>query len=755
MANEVIKHSEVMLNGVRYPILGKIQPELRSAFAQKMVTGDYTLDSDPDVSVFGQNDFRGGVLVEEMIESQHGNRSWFSTCNTDYRGHLTAQRLATQIAAITLPTPTIVNGDMELAATGWTGGARDNTYAHDSSTYSWLVTDSSGGTSTTATQAIVNGWAAGAEYTFTCYVYYHAVAETGTVTIGINDGVTPTYSSSVAQSDSWQEITVTKTLSASATTLQLILSVLYTGGANPISCWFDDASVVPTSATTPFGTFVAYENFNSNCYIASGRLLSKLNTTTGATVDLVFTAPSTSAITCLKSSLNSKLYIGQGDTDNYLHMAATTEVYTTSDSSGMTFVEQHDGKLFKMNATGTCYYSTDPDGGSPTWTTAGNITDLVSGDLGRLRVYFDADGNDTIYATTKKGLKALDLTNTLWYDTAIELGNHPAGGKGALKWRDGFYVSAGLNIQRYISGTPASISSVGLDQDDGLPQEYNGEIVDLIGQNNTFMYALVDSTKSGGTSTSSVMQYNGASWSNLFVGDATEDTMVSGIVTSAYGYRLVFDHNSTMWYIDIPRGISNLKKITTNYAASAFHVTPWFDANWEVGQKLALKLSIKVSGASATETVIVKYRIDHATTALATTWATLGTITTNGVTTYDFPNSSAPAGSAFYAVQFRLDLARTTTTTLSPDVGYFALSYKRIVPARWGYRYQADCTKPYDGYSAEQLLDNMITATELGTLVPFIYEDSTHYVEVKEVVGDRLTGEGTEGTYNVFVQELV
>ena len=78
-----------------------------------------------------------------------------------------------------------------------------------------------------------------------------------------------------------------------------------------------------------------------------------------------------------------------------------------------------------------------------------------------------------------------------------------------------------------------------------------------------------------------------------------------------------------------------------------------------------------------------------------------------------------------------------------------------MLPKKWGWRFTIDCTDTYDSKSPESLLDAVITAAEVETLVPFIFKGITYNVRITDVSGERLTGDGKLGTYEVFVEEPV
>jgi len=100
-------------------------------------------------------------------------------------------------------------------------------------------------------------------------------------------------------------------------------------------------------------------------------------------------------------------------------------------------------------------YSTDPDDATPTWTTDAAITDIAD-QIERFEIGKDASGNDVIYCATNTWLLAHDFTNTIWTRTAVKLPDHPNGGKGFAYWHDGHYLSYGLGVKRYVTGSTAT-----------------------------------------------------------------------------------------------------------------------------------------------------------------------------------------------------------------------------------------------------------------------------------------------------------
>ncbi len=493
MANAVIKDKVVYLGSNYYKIIGGIRPQYFSAFPQKLITGDYDYANQQLLSAWITNDQRGGIGIEEMDESVDTDRCWFSELILGYRRHLTLPRLSTQLTTPTaVLAPTIANADMELDS-DWTNGSQSSTQAHGL-TYSWRSLNE-------ASRQDLSGYTKGVEYVFKCWVW---CADT-TATIELDDGVTITASSAHSGGSSFEQLTVTKTISAFAT--QLRLNLKNTNAGTP--GYFDDATITGTAVTV--GSPVARENFNGDLYWAFGSYILKLNS--GRT-SFTIVANVGTTITALIAGPNSSLYIYLGDSDNYNFMDTSEDIFDTN-VTGATLGVQWDQKLWKIAADGTFLFAATPNSATPSWTTGGNITDIKSGDIQRLFIGRDADGNNIIYASTTGPLKAHDNANSIWTDTSVKLPDHPNGGMGALTWLDAIYVSFGLDVLKYVPGRTAIVSPMGLSKDGGIPEEYNGEII-FFTEGNNFMFALVDASASSGSSKSSVFGWDGVGWEHIW-----------------------------------------------------------------------------------------------------------------------------------------------------------------------------------------------------------------------------------------------
>lgn len=760
MGTEVIEGNEIILNSIRYPLVGQLRRELTSLFPEKMVTGEYSKLSDINKDAWVISDQRGGVLIEEMDEQKHANRCYWSTCNLGFKGHIFLPKLATSVTIADTTgspstVPSITNPSFEddeangVAPTGWTNytngngtALTDTTHPH-SGTYSLKAIRGSTGDYAGRTQALPwdNAFRSAA-VTVSCWIWQDTTGDPRGY-LDIYDGQGTTTSTVTTTEGSFVKITATRTLHVSAD--QLLIRLYVTGASGEI-CWFDN--VMTTIALT--GNVKCFATFNGVHYMGKGSYLQKRTATNFTTV----TSGSTlgGIITALVPT-DDYLFIFCGDGCAGWAMD-TNETLTQVPFYG-DFGIWWDDKLFGADSKGQLFYVTkpeDPTNASFDVTKNGKLP-IDDNDLQALETYYNIDGDDVIYAREKSGVWVHDYANAKWVKSQLQIPEHTNGAKGGCVWRDGLFVSSGLDVIKYTPDVPAQIVSMGLDRDDGMPVEYAGEIVYMTPGYNEF-YAAVDASQVAGTGYSTIMAWDGTGWQCTWA-DASADSAIHAMdVSSVSTYSLWFDDANVVYYIPLHRNLRNPLKISTDtHATGAMHITPWFDADWQVGNKLALTHELYAGAdVSSDESIIMKYRTNHTNTDRDTGWTTMDTVVAAGLDTYTFGSS---LGTAFKAIQFRYDLARKAADTdETPDILYAVLYYKKVLPKKWGWRFTVDCSHPYHGYSGKQLLDAMVTAAELGTLMTFYYDTTCKYVEVRSVTAVQDTGRIRKGMYDIFVTEL-
>jgi len=132
-----------------------------------------------------------------------------------------------------------------------------------------------------------------------------------------------------------------------------------------------------------------------------------------------------------------------------------------------------------------------------------------------------------------------------------------------------------------------------------------------------------------------------------------------------------------------------------------------------------------------------------------------------GITTFDFPNSTTPTGTAFRSIAFQITLDRGGTNTLSPTHISTTLEYRKKLDLKEGYQVVLDLTRTpeYKGSTPAQLRAALQTAKESETLVEFTFVDDTgntrnFYVDVIPVSGDQETGHSEVGRESVLLFEV-
>lgn len=530
------------------------------------------------------------------------------------------------------------------------------------------------------------------------------------------------------------------------------------------------ATITAASGVTGVYTVGAIGELANEIYAAFGTAVRKYNNVTdswGATL-ATLPAVATDAIT---ARLGGTVYLIFAHTGGYTY--TSDGITFTDDTKDTLYLAFWNDWLWGIDNTGLLWHAS----------TIGQENDdaqlpLPNGSVNKLFVGRNATGEVILFAATRVGLYAHNFTETKWLYTEFELPFHPDNGRGSTRWRDSIYLSSGTGIYRYVQGNNQAIVTVmGLDLNDGVPDDKRGIVRQLVGSHNELL-AITDATTAPGALAnfdgngggaifgadvialdvgfSYIAGWDQRGWQIKWLGGSSTQAITAAHVSNAYDtYRLWWGHNQRIYFMPLQRDITNPSQVTTlTYAASSEHLTPWFNADQDDVNKLALSLAVEVTGATATETVAV----DYATNYDNSNWTAYGTISSNGITTYLHPNSTTPTGTAFRAIRWRLTLARGSTTTLTPTVKSLTFVFRKKLPARWGHSFSANLIKEYKGKSPAELRSNLITAIESTSLVEFTYRDDTgdtrnFYVDVISIKGLEQTGHDERGVVEVMVAE--
>ena len=485
----------------------------------------------------------------------------------------------------------------------------------------------------------------------------------------------------------------------------------------------------------------------------------------------------TDSIVFTNAAGTSYLVFAHYDTNGSGYTYSSNGSSWTTDTQDTQFLTVWDERLWGISYTGQLWHAS---------TIGTEVLDAVlplpDGYITSLFVARNAAGIPIIYAATKVGLFAHDADNAMWVETQMDFPRHPENGKGTTRWRDSVYIPSGMGIYKYINGgNSAGVTVVGPDRDDGLPQDKRGAIRTMSGSHNELLIG-IDATAApstiastslpyqwqshqgsmviaADTGYSAILGYNELGWETKWLSANAGRGINSLFVSSAYDkYRVYWGHGEDVYFMALPSDIINPSEIGDfDYALTATHETPWFNATQSEVDKLAIKVKTEVQGASNTETVKVEYATDYSDTYTTA----VSSITSNGINTYTF---NSGAGTTFRAIKFKLTLSRSSATTTglekrnTPDVVSLTLEYRKKLPAKWGHSVQVDLNNTHKGKNSKDLRAALIAAIESTELVEFTYRDDSggtrnYYVDVVSATGLEFTGLDERGYSTISVME--
>ena len=538
------------------------------------------------------------------------------------------------------------------------------------------------------------------------------------------------------------------------------------------------ATLTAASGVTGSYTVGAIGELASEIYACFGTAIRKYNNTTDSWGATLATLPAV-ATDSITFRLNNVVYLAFATTGGYTYTSDGTT--WTDDTRDALYLAYWDNKLWGIDNTGLLWWSSQIGSESDDAQLQlpnGSVTDLF---VGR-----NATDVLVLHAATQVGLFVRDDSNiTQWLYSDLELPFHPDNGKGARRWRDAMYIPSGNGVYRYKAAserTDAVITIMGPDRDDGLPSDKRGVIRQLIGTHNDLIAILDGTTAPGALTTfitrgvgthhgvvidpdvgfSSIIGWNEQAWDVKWLGGTAEQAISWAHVSNAYStYRLWWAHNQRVYFMPIQRDIVNpLESTTLTFSAATEElITPWLDIGQDA-DGLAVSIKIETFTTTSTETLTLDYALNYSSTYTAFTG---GTITTNGVTEFVFPNSTTPAGTAFRSIRFRIRLVRGSTTTLTPRFLPPTFLYRKKLPPKYGFSVELDLTQTYKNNTPQQMRDALRTALESNPFVEFSYHNDTgtdygatdrrFYVDVVDATNLEETGDSDSGISTVVMVE--
>ena len=361
--------------------------------------------------------------------------------------------------------------------------------------------------------------------------------------------------------------------------------------------------------------------------------------------------------------------------------------------------------------------------------------------------------------------------------TKLDLPFHPDGGIGTTVFRGAIYFPAGLGIYKYLPGSPASITIMGPDRDDGLPSDKRGKIKKLINSHNGLI-AATDATTGAGAATrfhttgagthhgvfakrdagfSHILEWDEQGWQSLWLGGGTALAITDAVVSNAYDtYRLWWASNQRVFYMTIPRDIINPSFVSTQqYDSSGSLETSWLDFGDDSAIKLALEIQLETTNPTSDETVQIEYAINY-----VESYTSITTATATGLARVAMPATGDPVGVAFRSIKFRVTLTRGSTNTNSPALVKLILAYRRKNRLQEGWQFTVDMSKSYNDQTPAEQRSNLLTATTSQTLVEWTYRNNTaagnpenYFVEILNKGEIEEAGNDQRGEAHVVVVE--
>lgn len=446
-----------------------------------------------------------------------------------------------------------------------------------------------------------------------------------------------------------------------------------------------------------------------------------------------------------------------------------------------------DGKLFRLGLDNKMYWTIDPDQDNngvsaydpdtidPTtndWEVSGTLH-LPPGYCRQLIVYFDLTGEPALHAVTRGGVYGYDFAAHKFFETPLTYPVTDSAGYGAAVFRGELLVPAGKTIYKYNGST---IQVVSPSKDEGLPQELQGDILQVV-PGHAFFYAVLAQVTTiqnqptlgpffdpsnpldpyvmdEAVSFGSVLASPGAAW-HLVFNEQVGPTMGAALVASIEGtFRLWISSEEGIYYIPLDTGLHNpLQNPVATFKPTGFIETGWADLGWTEVRKLALELSL-VAEASPTEIIRVYAGWDD-----NEAWELVATLTESGHHQFNIGDIS---GRVFRNVRFRIEMESTTSDRRTPILRQMVFAFMRRPPMLWGWEVNLQFTKDlHAGKTHEELLNILQYIAEYTKQAgEFIYRDRItggvrrNRVVIGNIQGAEMPGDDAKARYTVSLIQL-
>jgi hypothetical protein len=419
-----------------------------------------------------------------------------------------------------------------------------------------------------------------------------------------------------------------------------------------------------------------------------------------------------------------------------------------------------DDKLIALDATGQLHYATAA-AATTTWASYG-----VGGKLDpahqprRLEVYYNRAGEPSVHVISDQGVWVFDAATPRLYKIP-DLGGVSAWfGYASAVWRGNLYVSAGMDILEWNGSV---VRNIGLSRDEGLPHQY-ANFISAFAPGQNALYASVQGSLTGTQFYHSVHEWSGFGWHCLYATLLAANTTPYQLMVSRAS-RLYWGHNrggDLLWQ-DLPVAFTNPREAIDagtfdfGYAfgsATTYYLeTGRFDAGMTGYVKIANAIDLDVRAVATNQSIVVKYRIDP-----ATSWTTLGTITTSGHTILPFGTQTSDGiypGMPFETIEFRLEYVDSGAPSSDTSVvESMVFTFLKVMNPSWSWQVQLDLTSAHNGFSPEQLFDKLVALKNSGVFYSMKHRDDTYRIRIAGMGGADETGKDKRGLYTLSIIEV-
>lgn len=405
-------------------------------------------------------------------------------------------------------------------------------------------------------------------------------------------------------------------------------------------------------------------------------------------------------------------------TDTYLVVSdATSAKYTTDGTSWSAltgckgYLAFHDNKLYGFyGQTVNHSPAKDIDG---TWETTCKVTAYLGTVYGLFTARSQATDEPLLCLHTSEALWTIDPWVQEIYPY-LRLTGRTNGGRAAMFWNSYIFVSTGAGIKKI---SPGLVTDIGTDQDDGLPQTYQGYVYDMCpASDGSWMVFSVHNGAS--TDKSSIFKRHGTVGGNQQIYTSAVNTTITCVhYSGSHLYtngRLWWGEGTSVKYCMMPDFNTDVTQIPSYeyIAASGKGITPIF-APLEAFAKTAIRVRGSTKGCTSNLKFTIYYRTDaHCFTAVGSNWTSLGTFTTSpSPTALDFASA---AGLAFKQIQFAVAGA-TNSSTATPELLSLEFDYDVGTKRLRGWTFNV-LAKQHD---ADAIVDNLHTSQDKDTMLLF------------------------------------